>query len=103
MSLFPAGIAFGEAFCNRVEERTRLKKHIDNLRHTVLIAPRRYGKSSLIRQVMEDNQCIYVWIDFLSVTNQGDVEAKIKKACKELLFKLAPELKKLQMQTTFIG
>ena len=99
MNFFPSGIAEGEAFCNRVLERTRLTENIGKLKHTVLMAPRRYGKTSLIKQVILDNDFNYVWIDFLPVTTKDEVEEKIKKASKELLFKLAPELKKLQLQT----
>jgi len=99
MTIFPSGIAEGESFCNRVLDRKRLKENIEKLKHTVLMAPRRYGKTSLIRQVILENDFKYVWIDFLPVTTKNDIEEKFKKACKKLLFKLAPELKKLQLQT----
>jgi len=52
--LFPTGIATGQAFCNRVEEREELARRIVHGRHTWLAAPRRYGKSSLIRQTLID-------------------------------------------------
>jgi AAA+ ATPase superfamily predicted ATPase len=99
MKRFPSGVAEGDAFCNRVVERKRLKVNIEGVRHTVLMAPRRYGKTSLIRQVVLENNYIYVWIDFLSVTSKEEVEEKIRKAAKQLLFKLSPELKKITMQT----
>jgi uncharacterized protein len=99
MKRFPSGVAEGDAFCNRVVERKRLKANIEGVRHTVLMAPRRYGKTSLIRQVVLDHSYIYVWIDFLSVTSKEEVEQKIRKAAKELLFKLSPELKKITLQT----
>lgn len=99
MHIFPAGIAEGEAFCNRVEERKTLKENIERNRHTVVMAPRRYGKTSLIKKVITENDFIYVWIDFLSVTTSAEVEEKIKKATRELVFKLAPELQKLKLST----
>lgn len=99
MHLFPSGIAEGDAFCNRSVERNRLRDNITKIKHTVLMAPRRYGKTSLIRQVALENNFIYVWIDLLSVTTQEDVEIKISKACKELLLQLSPELKKVQLHT----
>ncbi len=98
MNIFPSGIAEGDDFCNRIVERERLAAHILGIRHTVLIAPRRYGKTSLIRQTLIDKDFIYVWVDFLSVTNKEDIENKISKACKELILKLAPELKKIGRQ-----
>ena len=48
---FPSGIALGESFINREKEREQLKKNIVANRHMVLMAPRRYGKTSLINQV----------------------------------------------------
>jgi len=98
MNMFPSGIAEGDAFCNRETERKRLAANISGVRHTILIAPRRYGKTSLIRQTIIDKEFIYVWVDFLSVTNREDIEKKISKASKELILKLAPELKKVSLQ-----
>lgn len=88
MTQFPSGIAEGRAFCNRLKERQRLKINIQDIRHTVLMAPRRYGKTSLIRQVINQNASINVWIDFLSVTSVEEAEAKIQKAAKSLLFNI---------------
>lgn len=99
MQLFPSGIAEGEAFCNRVEERKRLTNNINKVVHTILIAPRRYGKTSLIKQVMHENSFNYEWVDFLSVTTREQVEDKISRAAKALLFKLSPDLIKLTKQT----
>ena len=99
MNLFPSGIAEGIAFCNRTSERSRLVSNISRVAHTVLMAPRRYGKTSLIRQVMLENDFLHAQLDFLSVTSKEDVEQKIIKASKSLLFQLAPELKKLKMHT----
>ncbi len=50
--LFPAKLAAGEQFCNRVEEQKALVSNIEKSRHTVLVSPRRYGKSSLVHQVV---------------------------------------------------
>lgn len=53
--LFPSGIATGRAFCDRAAEREELGQRIVHGRHTWLAAPRRYGKSSLIRQTLIDH------------------------------------------------
>ena len=92
MRYFPSGIARGEAFCNRVQERKKLRQYINSLSHTVLMAPRRYGKSSLITQTLMDGKDIYVWVDFLSVASEQDVMAKIHEASRSLLMQLSPEL-----------
>ena len=46
--LFSRGIASGKAFCNRIIEVEQLTKNIQCLTHTLLISPRRYGKTSLV-------------------------------------------------------
>lgn len=99
MKIFPSGIAKGEAFCNRTEERKRLTQSIQHVQPTVLMAPRRYGKSSLIAQVIQENDYLHVWIDFLSITTKEEAEEKIRLAVKQLLFLLSTDLKKLQIQT----
>lgn len=99
MNIFPSGIAEGSAFCNRVKEREKLATNIMRNAHTILLAPRRYGKTSLIRQVLSENSFTYEWIDFLSVTTSEQVEEKILKIGKSLLFKLSPELIKLSKNT----
>jgi AAA+ ATPase superfamily predicted ATPase len=98
MNLFPPGIAEGTAFCNRVVERQWLKENVERIQHTVIMAPRRYGKSSLITCVIQENGLPNIWIDFLSVATKEDVVSKILKGAKQLLFELSPELKKLKQQ-----
>jgi AAA+ ATPase superfamily predicted ATPase len=51
---FPSKLAKAPRFCNRVQERALLKNNINLGRHTVLVSPRRYGKSSLVHQVVLD-------------------------------------------------
>lgn len=99
MNIFPAGIAEGAAFCNRTAERKKLAGNIGRVIHTILLGPRRYGKTSLIRQVLNEHDFNYEWVDFLSVTTAQQVEEKLAKATKALLFKLSPELTKLTKNT----
>ncbi|MDX1433966.1 MAG: hypothetical protein R3286_16105 [Gammaproteobacteria bacterium] len=51
---FPLGVATGSAFCNREGEREQLAANIRAGRHTLLVAPRRYGKTSLSMKVLAD-------------------------------------------------
>lgn len=97
MHLFPPGIAEGDAFCNRSAERKRLAQYVQDLTHVVVVAPRRYGKSSLVRKVVVENDLLYSWTDFLTVSSKKDVEWKVGKAVAGLLYALAPDLKKLQL------
>ena len=52
--IFPQSIASGYSFCNRADERKALRSNINRVNHTVLVAPRRYGKSSLANQVANE-------------------------------------------------
>ena len=51
---FPLGLAEGKAFCNRVKEREHLEYNITHSIHSLIVSPRRYGKTSLAHKVMTD-------------------------------------------------
>jgi hypothetical protein len=53
---FPLGVATGEAFCDREAERKRLSGNMLGNGHTWLMAPRRFGKTSLVAQVLTELQ-----------------------------------------------
>lgn len=73
--IFPKTIAYGEAFCNREEERSRLRYNIENIQHTVVVSPRRYGKTSLILKSIEETNRPYAHIDlFLAVEEEKIIE-----------------------------
>jgi uncharacterized protein len=44
----------GDSFCNRKKEQSELLKYIKGSQNVLLFSHRRYGKSSLIRQVIRD-------------------------------------------------
>lgn len=98
LTLFPTGLAEGEAFCNRVEERKVLAGNISNGNHTVLSAPRRYGKSSLVKKVVSDLALPYAWVDFFTVASKEEVEAQINKLVTQAIYNLSPDVKKIQTQ-----
>ena len=64
IDLFPLSIASGEAFCNRVDETSRLVRCIENRRPVLLVSPRRYGKTSLALHAIQRNKLPYAHIDF---------------------------------------
>lgn len=97
-NLFPQGHAIGEAFCNRVQERNQLREHFLNGEHTVIVAPRRYGKSSLIRQVLLDTALPGVRIDLLPATNIMFIQKAIKSCFYELINQIAPKTKQAKQK-----
>ena len=77
---FPLGVAVGSSFCNRTQETSLLIDNIRNGKHTLLIATRRYGKSSLALHALGLSQCPYVEIDFYMATSEKIIEAYILNA-----------------------
>lgn len=96
------GYAGPEYFCDRIEETEELIANLQNGRNTVLISPRRIGKTGLVKnafyrlkELEKDAKCIY--IDIFATKNQHDfvqllgtaiaqeVMSRERKAMKRLL------------------
>lgn len=88
---FPQGIATDAAFCNREVERSEIKDSIEKHEHLVLIAPRRYGKSSLITQVLKENDFPGICIDLFFVLTQREVTKLITECLSKLMTQLLPK------------
>lgn len=93
---FPIGLATGAAFCNRTQERADLLNNIENARHTVLLGPRRYGKTSLVTEVMQQLHYPCCEMDFLLCGNAQAVQAKILDNVGKLLYQLLPKTAQLK-------
>ena len=98
--LFPSKLALGGQFCNRVLERKALADNIAKARHTVLVSPRRYGKSSLAHQVIAELKLPFASIDlFLAYDDKTVTQrllAGISKAVSEILPPSEKAFKKVQ-------
>lgn len=92
--LFPVGIATGEVFSSRDNERKILNDNICANRHTVLLAPRRYDKASLVTEVVKQLAYPSCHIDFLLAADARAIEAKILNAVGGLLHSILPKTKK---------
>lgn len=90
MTYFPQGVATDSAFCNRERERSALRASIESHEHTVLVAPRRYGKTSLITQVLKENSFPGTSIDFLFVLSQFEVNQHIAEGVSQVISQLLP-------------
>jgi hypothetical protein len=69
-------VVVGDAFTNRTDDIKRLKANIQNNVHTVLISPRRWGKSSLVKQTAlkfaENKKIRFCFIDLFKIRNEED-------------------------------
>lgn len=82
--------AFGHTFCNRVQERKQLRSNIEKGEHTVIVAPRRYGKTSLACQTLSEIDVDFVLIDLFCVVYIDAICEKITKGISHLVKQLMP-------------
>jgi len=82
---FPLGLAKGFAFCNRSNETQLLINNLQNGKHTLLMASRRYGKSSLALHALKLSKLPYVETDFYMARNEKIIESYILKSVVDLI------------------
>ena len=88
MNYFPLGVAKGTAFCNRVMERKQLIHNLKQGKHTIVISPRRYGKTSLVLYTLNESQLLYERVDLFVAINAKTIEEQILKGVKNLLSRI---------------
>ena len=86
---FPLGIAKGKAFCNRESERKQLINNIKRNKHTIVISPRRYGKSSLVLYCLEQMKLPYERVDLFVAVSVKAIEEQILKGVKNLISEIS--------------
>jgi len=89
---FPKGIAKNYAFCNRELERNRLKHNIEKGLHTLVMSPRRYGKTSLIKYVINENNFTFGEADLFVAIDAQHVEQRILEGIKQIIKKTSSSL-----------
>ena len=93
--MFPLGKAYGQAFCNRVSETKKLVGNIESGKHTFLVAPRRYGKSSLCEHAFEQIKFAWSKMDFHLAINEKDVERILINGVTDLIGKSIGSIDKM--------
>jgi len=66
-------------FFNRVKEIEKVKSILKSQNHLILISPRRYGKTSLINQVLRQVKRPSIFIDLQMITSAEDLAAHLLK------------------------
>ncbi len=87
---FPLGLAQGEAFCNRQEEMQRLSSNIFHAKPTLIMSPRRYGKTSLALNTIVKSKLPFAHIDFFSEISLADIENSIMKGVGSAISQIIP-------------
>lgn len=91
---FPAGLAEGAAFCNRLIEKKRLRDNFQSIRHTLIISPRRYGKTSLVLETLNSSHIPYASIQFFNAFQDQIVVKRFIEGFSLLLSHLSSPTKR---------
>ena len=92
--LFSRGLSSGEQFCNRIEETTLITQNIENGTHTLLISPRRYGKTSLALHVIDQLGLPYCHIDLFMKWQSNEIIAEFCRTIGSLSAQVLKPTKK---------
>lgn len=87
---FPSKLAKAPRFCNRKEERKLLSNNIQLGRHTVLVSPRRYGKSSLVHQVVLDMRLPCAAIDLFLAHDSKAITKRMLNGISSVISHIMP-------------
>ena len=88
---FPIGLVTKEAFIGRKEAIHWLSQNIQNKIHTLILAPRRYGKSSLALMALKQMKTPYAELDLQLCRSASAIEAKLIHAVETLISDLYEE------------
>lgn len=69
----------GYYFTNREDELVKISSFIKGENHLILISPRRFGKTSLIRKVISESGRRYVYLDMQLVISAEDFASQLLK------------------------
>lgn len=73
-------------FTDRVEELEKVKQYLDSENNLILISPRRFGKSSLVKKALVQLNRPSIVIDLMKVLSPTDLASQILKG----VFKIQP-------------
>lgn len=79
-----------EDYCNRIADINRLNKMVGAGRKVVIYAPRRYGKSSLVKNIIGNDfqskkNHITIYINFMEVQTLEHISERILQSLREVL------------------
>lgn len=94
MKYFSNKVATGLAFCNRDKERAALVENIISNEHSVVVAPRRYGKTSLVLRAIEEAKTPYAMVDLFCVVYEREIIRKVAKGVAQITGQLMSRTEK---------
>ena len=89
-------VVTGASFTNRQKEKKQLADNIRNGIHTIIISPRRWGKSSLVAEVSNELEkkkvVVPVKIDLSTIIDERDFFSRYAKAVLKVSYSKADEI-----------
>jgi len=69
----------GPYFTDRENEIKKIKSFLRGANHIIIISPRRFGKTSLIKKILEESDYRYIYLDLQLVVSEEDLAAQLLK------------------------
>lgn len=91
---FPLRVAQGTEFCNRTKEKKRIRQNIDSINHTLIVSPRRYGKTSLIMQALNEHGIAFGRTQFFNAYRDELILKRFIEGFNNLLTKIVTPTQK---------
>ncbi len=102
--IFPQGLALGQNFCNRVVEQEHLLQNIQDARATLLMSPRRYGKTSLVTHIINKLNIPFAGIDLYSELDEAEIQNSILTGIGKLVYSVeSTTTKAVKLATEFFS
>ena len=95
MNYFPMSLATGKAFCNRKEELSRINYNLEGKIPTLLVSPRRYGKTSLALRALEKIKWPSAHVDLYKALSEDDIARFVLNGVGSILGQIEGTPKKL--------
>ena len=72
-------IVDGVHFTDREDELEFISSHLKSENHLIIISPRRFGKTSLIKKILNESDRKYIYLDLQVVLSEEDFAAQLLK------------------------
>ena len=93
MNPFSIGLASKESFCNRSKDIALLKRNVASVTHTVIYAPRKFGKTSLAHVALDQiDDIVPIFVDLFKVESTYDVTMAIYREIVSVLGRKAADM-----------
>ncbi len=69
----------GKYFTDREDEQSEIRSYLKGENHLIIISPRRFGKTSLIRKILAGSDRRFIYLDMQLVLSEEDFAAQLLK------------------------